>query len=230
MVMKVVKNRLKTNSYRNIKKSFPRFLSLLIMSLLGVFVYAGLQATSPDMLKTLDNYYDKYNTYDIKVISTLGLTDNDITSLKKISNIKDIEGINSIDTLIKINKKDLVLNVTSLPKDINKLKVISGRLPSKENEIVIENNMLKENNLHLGDTINLANSNFNNEEAKIVGTIESTLYFNNVSTSPGRGSTNIGTGKINYYSYMLKANFNQDYLTGIYLTVKNAKKEITMIL
>ncbi len=227
MVMKVVKNRLKTNSYRNIKKSFPRFLSLLIMSLLGVFVYAGLQATSPDMLKTLDNYYDKYNTYDIKVISTLGLTDNDITSLKKISNIKDIEGINSIDTLIKINKKDLVLNVTSLPKDINKLKVISGRLPSKENEIVIENNMLKENNLHLGDTINLANSNFNNEEAKIVGTIESTLYFNNVSTSPGRGSTNIGTGKINYYSYMLKANFNQDYLTGIYLTVKNAKKEIT---
>lgn len=93
MVMKVVKNRLKTNSYRNIKKSFPRFLSLLIMSLLGVFVYAGLQATSPDMLKTLDNYYDKYNTYDIKVISTLGLTDNDITSLKKISNIKDIEGI-----------------------------------------------------------------------------------------------------------------------------------------
>ena len=154
------------------------------MSLLGVFVYAGLQATSPDMLKTLDNYYDKYNTYDIKVISTLGLTDNDITSLKTISNIKDIEGINSIDTLIKINKKDLVLNVTSLPKDINKLKVISGRLPSKENEIVIENNMLKENNLHLGDTINLANSNLIlsvKSESLFLTAVISSFLFSSIS-------------------------------------------------
>ncbi len=227
MVMKKIKNRLKTNSYRNIKKSLPRFFSLLIMSFLGVFVYAGLQATSPDMLNSLDNYFDEYNTYDIKVISTLGLTNNDIASLKKISNVKDVEGINSVDSLIKINKKDLVINVTSLPRNINKLKILSGRLPSKENEIVIEENMLKENNLHLGDTINLDNSSFNNEKAKIVGTIESTLYLNNVNTSPGRGSTNIGTGKIDYYTYMLKDNFNQDYLTGIYLTVKDARNEVT---
>lgn len=227
MVMKKIKNRLKTNSYRNIKKSLPRFFSLLIMSFLGVFVYAGLQATSPDMLNSLDNYFDEYNTYDVKIISTLGLTNNDITSLKKISNVKDVEGINSVDSLIKINKKDLVINVTSLPKNINKLKILSGRLPSKENEIVIEENMLKENNLQLGDTINLDNSSFNNEKAKIVGTVESTLYLNNVNNSPGRGSTNIGTGKIDYYTYMLKDNFDQDYLTGIYLTVKDAKNEIT---
>lgn len=227
MVMKKIKNRLKTNSYRNIKKSLPRFFSLLIMSFLGVFVYAGLQATSPDMLNSLDNYFDEYNTYDVKIISTLGLTNNDINSLKKISNVKDVEGINSVDSLIKINKKDLVINVTSLPKNINKLKILSGRLPSKENEIVIEENMLKENNLQLGDTINLDNSSFNNEKAKIVGTVESTLYLNNVNNSPGRGSTNIGTGKIDYYTYMLKDNFDQDYLTGIYLTVKDAKNEIT---
>ncbi|MDD6263982.1 MAG: FtsX-like permease family protein [bacterium] len=225
--MKKIKNRLKTNSYRNIKKSLPRFFSLLIMSFLGVFVYAGLQATSPDMLNSLDNYFDEYNTYDVKIISTLGLTNNDINSLKKISNVKDVEGINSVDSLIKINKKDLVINVTSLPKNINKLKILSGRLPSKENEIVIEENMLKENNLQLGDTINLDNSSFNNEKAKIVGTVESTLYLNNVNNSPGRGSTNIGTGKIDYYTYMLKDNFDQDYLTGIYLTVKDAKNEIT---
>ena len=83
--MKKIKNRLKTNSYRNIKKSLPRFFSLLIMSFLGVFVYAGLQATSPDMLNSLDNYFDEYNTYDVKIISTLGLTNNDITSLKNFS-------------------------------------------------------------------------------------------------------------------------------------------------
>ena len=75
-------NRIKTNNSRTIKKSFPRFLSLIIMSMLGVLVYTGLQATSPDMLHTLDNYYDKENVYDLKIISTMGLIEDDINILK----------------------------------------------------------------------------------------------------------------------------------------------------
>ena len=58
-----MKNRILTNSARTIKKTFPRFLSLIIMSLLGVMVFVGLLATSPDMLATLDNYYDEKNVY-----------------------------------------------------------------------------------------------------------------------------------------------------------------------
>ena len=82
------KNRLNTNSIRTIKKAFPRFLSLIVMSLLGVMVFVGLLATSPDMLATLDNYYDKQNVYDLKILSTMGLIEDDIESLKKIKNVK----------------------------------------------------------------------------------------------------------------------------------------------
>ena len=82
-----MKNRLNTNSIRTIKKTFPRFLSLIIMSLLGVMVFVGLLATSPDMLATLDNYYDKNNVYDIKILSTMGLIEDDIKSLENIKNI-----------------------------------------------------------------------------------------------------------------------------------------------
>ena len=79
-----MKNRIITNSNRTIKKSLPRFISIIIMSFLGVMVYTGLQATSPDMLHTLDNYLDEANVYDIKIISSKGLLEEDIETLRNI--------------------------------------------------------------------------------------------------------------------------------------------------
>ena len=221
------KNRLLTNSLRTIKKNFPRFLSLVIMSLLGVLVFVGLTATSPDMIATIDKHYDKYNTYDINVISSMGLTDKDIISLQEIKNINEIEGVYSEDVLIKKDDVEYVLKISSLPKKINTLELTSGHLPKKENEIVVEENFLTNLNYKLNDKITISNENFNNQELTIVGTIESSLYFNNVSISQSRGSTTIGTGTVNYYSYVLPSNLNLDYYTNIYLTIKDAKEKIT---
>ena len=105
-----MKNRILTNSTRTIKKSFPRFLSLIIMSLLGVMVFVGLLATSPDMLNTIDNYYDEKNVYDIKILSSMGLIEDDITALKNIENIKEVEGIYSTDILLSSDDFFNVLN------------------------------------------------------------------------------------------------------------------------
>lgn len=221
------KNHIKTNSFRTIKKSFPRFLSLIVMSMLGTMVYIGLQATSPDMLKTLDNYWDDTNTYDIKIISSKGLISDDIEELKKVKNIKDVEGIYSKDVLIENGNEQYVLNVSSLPTIINNIELIDGRLPKKENEIVVEENFILKNDYQIGDIIILDNTELNTKEATIVGTIKSPLYFNNAKVNQNRGTTLIGTGIINYYSYMLSSNFNVDYYTAIYLTIKNAKQEIT---
>ena len=69
-----MKDRIVTNSIRNIFRSFPRFISLLVMSALGVFTFAGLHAAAPDMMTTLDNYLDSRNVYDMYVISDMGLT------------------------------------------------------------------------------------------------------------------------------------------------------------
>lgn len=221
------KNRIKTNSSRAIKKSFPRFLSLIIMSLLGVLVFVGLQATSPDMLKTLDNYYDKGNVYDIKIISTMGLIEDDISSLKKLSGIKAIEGIYSKDILLEINESKYVINISSLPKNINKIELIDGKLPTKDNEIVIEKNYLKDTHYKIGDTIIIEDEDFNNKEFTIVGTIISPLYFNNTDSEQTRGVSTLGTGSINYYAYVLPTTFNQEYYSSIYITVETAKEEIT---
>lgn len=216
------KNRILTNSLRVIKLSFPRFLSLTVISMLGVFCFAGLGATAPDMIKTLDNYLDSTNTYDIKILSTMGFTDNDISALKKIKGVNQIEGGYSKDVLIAEDDSEYVINVSSLPTDINKLKLIKGKLPSKDNEIVVEEIMLSRCNLKIGDTILLSDEAFINKEVKIVGTVDSSLYFNAIVSSSIRGNTSIGTGTINYYTFCLASNFNQDYYTNIYLTVTDA--------
>ncbi len=221
------KNRLLTNTLRTIKKTFPRFLSLIIMSLLGVLVFVGLTATSPDMVATIDKYFDKYNTYDINVVSSMGLTDKDISSLQKITNIQDIEGSYSEDVLVKKDDVEYVLKVSSLPTKINTLHIITGRLPENDTEIVVEENFLTNLDYKLNDKITLNSDNFIEKEVTIVGTVSSSLYFNNVEVNQNRGSTTIGTGTINYYSYVKPSNFNTDYYTNIYLTVKKAKEETT---
>ena len=77
------KDRILTSSFRKIKNNYRRFISLLCMALLGVGFYAGIKAASPDMLKTLDTYLDEQNTYDIEIVSTLGLTEDDLEEIKK---------------------------------------------------------------------------------------------------------------------------------------------------
>ena len=100
----MVKNRLVTTSLREIKNSFPRFLSLLIMS------FSGLKATAPAMMDSLDQYYKEANTYDIKLTSTLGFDNLDYFS--DIEEIKDIELSNYNDTPFKgKNDKDYVIQI-----------------------------------------------------------------------------------------------------------------------
>lgn len=222
-----MRNRILTNANRTIKKSFPRFVSLLVMSMLGVFAFSGLKATAPDMIGTLDNYLDKYNAYDLKIVSDMGLTDSDITSLISLENIEKASGTYSCDISVTINESDYVLNVSSFDTDINVPSLIEGRMPEKSNEIVVEENMLTVTGMSLGDVISFGEGNLLYNNFTIVGIVDSCLYYNNASLSSNRGKTSVGAGTVNFYSFVNKDAFSQDYYSNIYLTVKDCKKYIT---
>ena len=149
----MVKDNILKNALVTIKILFPRFLSLMVMSFLGVFTFSGLQATSPDMIKTLDNYYDTYNNYDIKIASSNGLKNTDLKMLSSVDGVKEIEGSYSNDFLIKVEDTEFVLNISSLSNKINKVELIDGRMPSNDNEIVVEEKLLKDKNLNINDTL-----------------------------------------------------------------------------
>ncbi len=222
------KNRINTTSIREIKHSFKRFLSLLVMSLLGVLVFVGIKMSSPDMIMSLDKYYDDTNLYDIKIVSTLGLTNDDIKYLKSLKGVNDVYGSYSKDVLINIKEEDVVIKVIGINNSINKIKLLEGRMPKNDSEIVVEKAMLNKEDIKIGDTLSIIDDNeLKNKNLTIVGTIKSPLYINSETGTANRGNTNIGTGKINYYTYVDNSAFNIDYYTEIYLTVKNAKDEIT---
>ena len=207
-----MKNRIITISNREIKKSFKRFLSILAMSLLGVMVFVGIEATSPSMIKTLDNYYDKTNTYDLKIISTLGLTNDDISELKNISQVKKVIGSYSKDYISKNDINEYVIKYISINDEVNKIELLEGRYPLEKNEIVIEKNK----NLKINDQVTI-----DDQTLTIVGIIKSPLFINYSSSSSGRGNTSLKTGIVDYYAYALPSFFENDYFTEIYLTIDN---------
>ena len=79
-----MKKALLKDSIKEIKNTYKRFISILLMAFLGVGFFAGIRATSPDMLNTIDAYYKNQNVYDIEIVSTLGLTEEDVNELKNV--------------------------------------------------------------------------------------------------------------------------------------------------
>lgn len=217
-----MKSRIFTNSLRQIKKTYKRFISLLLMSLLGVGFFAGIQLTSPDMLKTLDNYLDNSNYYDLEIFSNYGLTESDIIALKDVDNDLNVIGSRSLDTIISVNSYQYVVKLIELTEDVNKVKLVEGNLPTSNQEIVVEQKFLEDNNLKIGNSITIASDNLVSSIYTITGIIESPLYF-----SSERGSSQLGNGNISYYMYVLDSSFNMEYFTNIYISINSAKNFIT---
>ena len=225
-----MKKALMKDSVKEIKNTFKRFLSILMMAFLGVGFFAGVRATSPDMVDTLDKYYDSQNVYDIQVMSTLGLTDEDIEEISKIENVENVIGTFETDGKVEIDNTEKIIKIMCV-EDINKPKIIEGNLPQNIDECVVEPNFLTQNNKKIGDTIDVEIENTENEDGeeieylvnkklKIVGTVQSPLYI-----SKDRGSSTLGAGKVNYYIYIDKDNVNaKDVYTNMYIKVKGANE------
>ena len=229
--MKIKKALLK-DTFKEIKKSYKRFISILMMALLGVGFFAGLRASSPDMVDSIDTYYKNQNVYDIEVMSTLGLTDADIEALSNIENVENVYGTYSRDGLIQTNDKEIVSKILCVD-DVNQPVLVEGNMPENIDECVVEKSFLEGTGKKIGDYIDIEPEEtestgttdgeeteyLKNKTLKIVGVVESPLYI-----SRERGNTKLGTGVINYYIYVNKENVNSDVYTEIYITLQNRDK------
>ena len=228
-----MKKALLKDSLKEIKNTYKRFISILLMAFLGVGFFAGLRAAAPDMVDTIDEFYDKQNVYDIQIISTLGLTGEDIEELSKIENVENVYGSYETDGKIKIENKEIIAKIITL-SGVNNPILLEGRLPQNAEECLVEENFLKANNKKIGDKVVLdiqktTNDDgeeidvLKNKELTITGTIKSPLYI-----SRDRGSSNLGAGKIDYYMYVTSDNiYPTDIYTNIYISIKDAKKYTT---
>ena len=228
-----MKKALLKDSLKEIKNTYKRFISILLMAFLGVGFFAGIRATSPDMLDTINNYYNSQNVYDIQVLSTLGLTNEDLLKISQINSVDKVIGTYETDGKIEIEEKEAIVKFIAI-QDVKKPLLLNGRLPKKSDECVVEETFLVNNNMSIGDTIdaNIADtknddgdniSYLKNNKLKIVGTVQSPLYI-----SKDKGTSKLGSGKVNYYVYILEDNVNaNDIFTNIYIRVKDSKKYLT---
>ncbi len=212
-----MKTKLLKHIFMKIKDNYKRFLSLICMAFLGVGFYAGIQSSSPDMLKTLDNFYDENNVYDISVISNVGLTEDDLLKLSKIKNVELAINIQEKDTYLEIEENNYVVKLIEYNSQMNNVYIKDGRLPKNSNEVSVDNALLENNNLKLGDSITIDGKKYS-----IVGNVISPLYF-----SAERPNSNLGSGKVDYYIYVYNGSLDLEAYSNIYITVKGAKKYLT---
>lgn len=216
MVGKRRKKALHKDFWKEIRKSRARFISIFCIVALGVAFFSGIQAASPDMRLSGDAYYNEASLMDLKVMGTLGLTEDDVKAIQSIDGVESAEGAYSTDVICGENEKQKVLHIESMNQKVNQLTVTEGRLPEKSGECFLDSTFAANQGYEIGSTINMRQDGDSKllltENYTVVGLGKSPLYI-----SFNRGNTTVGSGEVNGFAYVMPEDFDQEIFTQIYI-------------
>lgn len=169
---------------RTIRKSYKRFLSIVLMAMLGTGVFCGIRASGSNMLYQIKSYYDTHAIYDLKTSSTLGLTQEDIQKIRELETVEDAYGICELDAYFEIEEMQYVGRVTGLVTGKNEPELVQGTFPTDEKECLVDADVMQDFSLQIGDKIYLNEAKDEEEqvlvhtELTIVGVAKSPLVLN----------------------------------------------------
>lgn len=221
-----------------IKKSRNRFLSILFIVAMGVAMFAGIQASAPDMRYTGDLLFDESNLMDVRVVGTMGLTWEDIEALSQLEGVQTVEAGYMTDVLCGTGERQTVLHIESLLETINQVTIKEGELPTKSGECFLDEDYMQKWGYQVGDTITVIpddeketedESGSDGEDAsllrtttfKIVGSGGSSAYL-----SRNRGSSSLGNGEVSGFMYILPEDFDSDVYLVAYMTAAGARDKV----
>ena len=214
------KKALRKDFYMEIRKSMGRFLSIFFIVAIGCAFFAGIRSSEPDMRYSGDAYFDRKNLMDLQVISTMGLTDEDVEAIEKL------DGIEKAEAGYSEGDNQIVMHVMSLLPSMNQVQVENGRLPEKSDECVVDADFLSKSTLKIGDRVTLSSGtdkpvtdSLKEDTFTIVGSVSSPCYI-----GFQRGSTTIGSGNISAFLCVPEESFCMEVYTEIYAQVKGAEK------
>lgn len=217
---------------RNIKGSLGRFFAIMAIVAIGVAFFAGVTASSGDMKHSSDSYYDEYNMNDIRILSSIGFTSQDIDAVSKVYGVKAVYKTNTHDVLVDYDGRENVAHVSGIPVGkasdddsyINQLRIKEGRLPQNDKECVVKYEDTRKS-MQVGDVISFKsgteddiNDTFKDIEYTVVGIVYTPCYV-----SYDLGSSGIGNGHINYCIYVGDDEFKNNYYTECYAVIDGAK-------
>lgn len=194
------------NTLVKIKKSFGRFISLFIIVLVGAGFFAGIQASSPDIIASVSRYNNRHRLMDYQIVSTMGLTDDDVTALKSLKKVNAVVPSYSLDVL----DRGKAIRVQAIEESVNTVDLTKGRMPKTDTECVADSQSYR-----LGDKIVITgdgSEKLKNTELTVVGTVQSPLYL-----SHEYGNTTVGDGKLSSFIFVCRDDFTLDVYTEIYV-------------
>lgn len=213
--------------FREISKTRSRFLSIMLIVMLGVGFFAGIKATCPDMKETAQKYFQDTNLMDNHLKSTMGFTESDIATLRAQPDVLDIEAGYTLDAFIKkSDTENIVARAYSYNAEskINVPVLKSGRMPQNDNECLSENSVMAGSEFEIGSQVSLfvedgdLDSELSIKTFTVVGIVESSMYINF-----SRGNTSLGNGTIKTFIYLPENAFNYEVYTDVYITYKSAR-------
>lgn len=135
-----------------------RFCVLAVIAMLGVAVMTGIYAGCNDMLLGTNDMYEKLHAYDLQIVSTLGLTKDDVASLQKLSNIREIEAERFWKATAHPDddaSSTYAMNFVHYDsqKNMNRLHLLHGNMPTNNREAVVTQRFLHDSGLNIGSTV-----------------------------------------------------------------------------
>ena len=216
MVMR--KNRMRKNLTQSIVRSLGRYLAIVTIIALGCAIFVGLKVTKTDMVATGQDYTDRQNMFDLQLLNGYGWTEKELQAISGMDGVADAEGGIYLDAFAGMGEEDSVFRFYAIPERINRVYLLSGRMPESPEECLVDGEMFGE--AAIGKQITVSQTNTQDtldsllHTYTVVGRISSPLYMDMT-----RGSTSLGSGSISAYVYIPAEAFQVDYFTEIYVTV-----------
>lgn len=217
-----MKKALIKDTFREIKKSFGRFISIFGIVLVGVAFFTGVKSSATHMRNAADNYFDNTNFLDLKIYSSIGFDKDDVETITSVDGIEYAAGINSVEDVTIIDDIEKTIQIFSSDFDdkINELRLTEGRFPEKEGECVVRDYSISGKPAEIGDEITITTEALKNKKYTIVGKVDTPYYL-----SYQYDSTTVGSGKISDVFYVKADEFVSDRYSAVFATVAGAKEQ-----
>ena len=217
-----MKNKLIVDFFREIAKGFGRFISIFFIVMLGTAFFAGLRSSGSDMRISADRYYDDTALMDFKVLSTLGLTDDDLADIRKIKGVESITVAHTKDVVLSAKKAEAVLKLIGITKEVNKPYITEGRLPNKSDECLVDTEISWFSDYKIGDKINVSSDDDSDLSKDLKNTTFTITGFGHLPyyLERGRGTSSVGDGSVDAFLLIPDENFKSDIYTEAYVKAK----------
>ena len=214
--------------FREIGRNKGRFFSVMFIVMLGAAFFSGIRSAKNDMHVSADSYYDRVNFMDIRVVSTLGLTEDDLEDMRNTEGVAAVTGGYTAEVLNEQSDMEFALKVIAWTEDVNQVTLTDGRLPEKANECLADDIYLQQTGCEIGDQITLESGSsedlsdtLKEETYTIVGSGTLPYYM-----EMDRGSGTVGDGSLDAFLEVLPEVFEQqDVYTEAYVQAEGAEAE-----